>query len=189
MNASMLRFVACLLMLADHLGSLFLPGEPILRLVGRMAFPVFAFLVAQGCRWTRDPRRYAARLALLAAVSQLPFLLAFPSGYAGGNVVLTLLAGALACLAPPGRRGVTLGGMALVAEASRLDYGAAGVLAVFVFWWVGERREHRAAAFLAVGLLTAAREGLLALALGRSFGGDFLPQVFSGLAVWVAGRI
>lgn len=186
MNSSILRLIACGLMLADHLGSLFFPEDPVLRLLGRMAFPIFAFLVAQGCRWTRSPQRYVARLALLAAGSQIPFLLAFPDGYTGGNVVLTLLAGGVACLAPPARKSLVLICMALVSEFCRFDYGAAGVLAVFVFWWVGERMEHRIAAFLIVGLLTAGRHGILAVAIGRSFQNDFVAQAFSFLAVWVA---
>lgn len=186
MNSSTLRLIACGLMLTDHLGGLFFPGEPILRLIGRMAFPIFAFLVAQGCRWTKSPERYVTRLAALAAVSQVPFIVAFPGAYAGGNVVLTLLAGGLVCMAPPSRRALALVVLAGAAEVCRWDYGAAGVLAVFVFWWVGERRADRIVAFLAVGLLTAVREGLLGAALGRSFQCDFLLQAFSGLAVWVA---
>ena len=151
-----------------------------------------AWLVAWHSRSLRSSSRRAvdgpSRQAgtRLGWLSWLPFLLAFPDAYAAGNVVLTLLAGVVVCHAPPARQGWVLLVLACMAELCRLDYGAAGVLSVFVFWWVGERKGQRFAAFLLVGLLTAFREGVLSPLHGRSFQGDFVPQAFSVLAVWVA---
>ncbi len=70
-----------------------------MRLVGRVAFPLFAFMIAEGAVHTRDRRRYALRLLLLAVVSEIPFNLvaggtwSFP---ADQNTVFTLLLGLLA---------------------------------------------------------------------------------------------
>ena len=44
-----------------------------MRLVGRVAFPLFAFMIAEGAAHTRDRRRYALRLLLLAVISEVPF--------------------------------------------------------------------------------------------------------------------
>lgn len=44
-----------------------------MRLVGRVAFPLFAFMIAEGAAHTRDRRRYALRLLLLAVISEIPF--------------------------------------------------------------------------------------------------------------------
>lgn len=69
-----------------------------MRLVGRVAFPLFAFMIAEGAAHTRDRRWYALRLLLLAVISEIPFDLvagnmAFP---ADQNTVFTLLLGLLA---------------------------------------------------------------------------------------------
>ena len=70
-----------------------------MRLVGRVAFPLFAFMIAEGAVHTRDRRRYALRLFLLALISEIPFNLVaggtwlFP---ADQNTVFTLLLGLLA---------------------------------------------------------------------------------------------
>lgn len=70
-----------------------------MRLVGRVAFPLFAFMIAEGAAHTRDRRRYALRLLLLAVISEIPFDLVaggtwlFP---ADQNTVFTLLLGLLA---------------------------------------------------------------------------------------------
>ena len=71
-----------------------------MRLVGRVAFPLFAFMIAEGAVHTRDRRRYALRLLLLAVVSEIPFNLVAGGGTlvypADQNTVFTLLLGLLA---------------------------------------------------------------------------------------------
>ena len=70
-----------------------------MRLVGRVAFPLFAFMIAEGAAHTRDRRWYALRLLLLAVISEIPFDLVaggtwlFPTDQ---NTVFTLLLGLLA---------------------------------------------------------------------------------------------
>ena len=70
-----------------------------MRLVGRVAFPVFAFMIAEGAVHTKDRKRYALRLFFLALVSEIPFNLVaggtwlFPEDQ---NTVFTLLLGLLA---------------------------------------------------------------------------------------------
>ncbi len=70
-----------------------------MRLVGRVAFPLFAFMIAEGAVHTRDRKKYALRLLLLAVISEIPFNLVagrtwfFP---ADQNTVFTLLLGLLA---------------------------------------------------------------------------------------------
>ena len=55
-----------------------------MRLMGRVAFPLFAFMIAEGAAHTRDRRRYALRLLLLAVISEIPFDLV-----AGGNMAFS----------------------------------------------------------------------------------------------------
>ena len=48
-----LKIIAALAMLADHVGYLLFPDVTVLRIIGRLAFPIFAFTIAEGCKYTR----------------------------------------------------------------------------------------------------------------------------------------
>jgi len=86
-------------MLIDHIGLIFFPHLLIFRVIGRLSFPLFAWGVALGAKYTHDIKKYAWRLFLFALISQYPFNL-FGSitsvGSAKLNVIFTLLSGLLA---------------------------------------------------------------------------------------------
>ena len=63
-----LKLIACVTMLIDHIGAAFVPWMW-LRMVGRIAFPIYCFLLAEGAFYTRNPRRYGARLAVGALLA------------------------------------------------------------------------------------------------------------------------
>lgn len=77
MTTSMLKIIACLLMLIDHLGAALFPDAIILRMIGRLSFPMFAYLIAIGYSKTNSFSKYINRLMIFAFISQLPFSLAF----------------------------------------------------------------------------------------------------------------
>ena len=70
LNTSFLKVLALLLMLTDHLGVTLFPSVPELRMIGRMAFPLYAWCLVVGSVKTRNPLRYGLRLLLLAIISQ-----------------------------------------------------------------------------------------------------------------------
>ena len=76
LSAFDLKLLAMAAMLADHIGYLFFPQALWMRCVGRLAFPIFAFQVAEGWYRTHDRRRYFLRLALCGLLSEIPFELA-----------------------------------------------------------------------------------------------------------------
>lgn len=78
LTAFHLKLIALATMIVDHIGVVLVP-VPFLRNIGRVAFPLYAFLIAEGCRHTRSRERYLLRLGLLALVSEIPFDLAFHS--------------------------------------------------------------------------------------------------------------
>lgn len=137
-----LKAIACVTMLLDHIGAIFVPGYYtyyILRILGRIAFPIYCFLLVEGVYHTRSPRKYALRLSLGAVISEIPFDLAFYGGptLAHQNVMLTLLLGF--CVVEAGKR---LPGwiqfpaalaLAWLAEWLGTDYGAWGVVLIFLF--------------------------------------------------------
>lgn len=87
----MIKIIALLTMFIDHLGQIFFPKYYIFNLIGRLAFPLFAWGIANGYRKTKNFKSYAFRLFLLAVVSQYPYYLLFKNEFT--NVCFTLLFG------------------------------------------------------------------------------------------------
>lgn len=164
-TANQLKAMALVCMLVDHLWATLVPGREWMTCIGRIAFPIFAFELAQGYIHTRDLRGYAKRLALLAVVSEVPFDMV-----AGGtyfypwhqNVAWTLLAGLWAChCADRCRTAATLPAKlppllglltALLLPGLLLtDYGTAGVVMILLFW-LTRRGGWRCCAAQAAGL-------------------------------------
>ncbi|NLK74517.1 MAG: hypothetical protein GX288_04430 [Clostridiales bacterium] len=100
MNSFILKMIGIITMLLDHIGAVLLqPGTVpyfILRSIGRLAFPIFAFLIVEGFFHTRDLKKYMTRLGIFALLSEIPFDLAFNNkvlelGYQ--NIFFTLFLG------------------------------------------------------------------------------------------------
>lgn len=90
LSATALKLLALAAMTADHIGVLFFLGADAFRIVGRLAFPIFAFMIAEGCRYTRSMARYLGSIALLAFVCQLVYFFVERSLYMCVLVVFTL---------------------------------------------------------------------------------------------------
>lgn len=100
LNSLHLKLLAVVTMLIDHMGFTLFPHAVWMRAVGRLAFPIFCFLIAEGCAHTHDKKRYAGRLLLFAVLSELPFNLMCSGQWLSWNyqnVLWTLLIGALVC--------------------------------------------------------------------------------------------
>ena len=68
LSGSTIKIIACISMLIDHIGYMFFPYEPIFRIIGRLAFPLFAFFIAEGSYYTKKPLRRILLLLALAIV-------------------------------------------------------------------------------------------------------------------------
>ena len=62
LSGNALKILGALSMLADHVGLMFFPEVTALRIVGRLAYPIFAYMIAEGCAHTRNRRRYFLRI-------------------------------------------------------------------------------------------------------------------------------
>jgi len=148
LSGSVLKWIAILVMLIDHIGASGLSNAWVLRQIGRTAFPLFCFLIAEGAAHTKDIRKYLLRLGVFALVSEIPFDLALYGhviSWNHQNVYWTLFLGLgviyffqrypaeswKGCLAV-----LLLGG---VAEMGHADYGAVGVAVIVCMYLLREK--------------------------------------------------
>ncbi|MCL1982003.1 MAG: conjugal transfer protein TraX [Clostridiales bacterium] len=76
MTAFTLKIIATASMLSDHIGVVF--GVPaIFRVIGRIAFPIYAYMIAQGCIHTKNINKYLLRLGVFAIISEIPYDMVF----------------------------------------------------------------------------------------------------------------
>ena len=140
--------MAC--MLADHLWLALIPDNDWLTLVGRLAFPIFAFLTVEGFYHTHSLKRYIIRLAALAVISEIPFNL-LASGEVfyplHQNVIWTLLLGLIGIALMERAKNKGRIALTVITDAAVIiigaalgylcftDYYGAGMLTVFVFFF------------------------------------------------------
>jgi hypothetical protein len=79
LTGNQLKLIALITMTLDHVGMLLLPRVRILRAIGRIAFPIFAYMIAEGCQHTRNRRKYLLSMVSLAAICQVVYFFAMGS--------------------------------------------------------------------------------------------------------------
>ena len=87
LTKNQLKILAIVCMTIDHIGATFFPNVQLLRIIGRLAFPIFSYCIAEGCRFTHDKRRYFGGIFLCGLVCVIAFL---PVGGFYGNALLTM---------------------------------------------------------------------------------------------------
>ena len=136
-SANHLKLLACVFMLIDHIGALLLPQYQILRWIGRLAFPIFAYMTANGYRHSSNIRRYLLRLGLFAIFYQPIFRICM-GGHS--NIFATLLFGLAAIylyeeiLKRSSHQILALLPalvLVVLAQIVHLDFGAYGVTMIF----------------------------------------------------------
>lgn len=148
LTSNMLRTIAVLLMLSDHIWATYMSFGNWMTYIGRMAFPIFAFQIAEGFVYTSNFKKYSLRLLGFAIVSEIPFNLIYSSRFFNPyhqNVLFTLLLGLLAIYVLDNLKknftkkniGISLLWLALISIAATLgfvDYGFLGMLTVVMFY-------------------------------------------------------
>lgn len=178
LSGSQLKMLALITMTIDHIGFIFFPQVWWLRAIGRLAFPIFAYMIAEGCRYTRRRMRYWGSIALLALVCDAAEMIAEGSLYQSVMTTFTLSVGMIYALdwAMRGEnrreqllRSLLPAGAVLLAfflcellplllwtTDYHVDYRFSGAL-LPVLIYVGKRRETRLA-LAALGILATCLE-------------------------------
>ncbi|MEZ3433868.1 MAG: conjugal transfer protein TraX [Lachnospiraceae bacterium] len=142
LNSFQLKWIAIITMLIDHVGAVLFPYEIGLRIIGRIAFPIFCFLIVEGFSHTRNVRRYMARLGIFAVLSEVPYDLAFHGKLidtTGQNVFFTLLLGVLLMYLMEKTPNIFIKALEIflifcTAELLETDYSGRGVLLILIYY-------------------------------------------------------
>jgi hypothetical protein len=126
-----LKLIAIVTMIIDHVGWILLPDLIILRLIGRLSFPIFAYGIAKGYIYTANLKKYFIRLLIFAFISQPIYNFLLPGHL---NIFFTLIAG-LTCIYLIDKKRYLLALLPVVASMIfPMDYGIYGVLTIAMFY-------------------------------------------------------
>lgn len=81
LSGNQLKLIALFAMTCDHVGLQLLPQYDILRFIGRLAFPIFAFMIAEGAKYTKNRTKYFLQMFGLGVICQLVYFFAMGSLY------------------------------------------------------------------------------------------------------------
>ena len=129
-NRAMIQLAAMIFMVIDHVGIVFFPDVLILRAVGRLCFPLYAYLLAMGFHHTRSAVAYGLRLLLLASLSQ--WIYCDLLGYRL-NVIFLLVLGLLLLWFLQNRRFIPVCMILAMAVLVPVEYGLYGLFLIAVF--------------------------------------------------------
>ncbi len=170
-----IKIVAIILMVIDHVGYILMGNMPLLRLVGRISFPLFAFLLVNGYYHTTDRKKYLVRMIVMALVSEVFYDFTFHRNILdiyGQNVFFTLTVGLISFIVTDkfkeivskkidgivqklviavGEVGI-LGCFMILNRFIRADYGWYGILLIYLLYLTyGTKLRNKFMMVLAIG--------------------------------------
>jgi len=179
LDTSFLKVLALVLMLIDHLGAAIFTSIPEMRIIGRMALPLYAWCLVVGSVKTHSRLRYGLRLLITAVISQPLYMMALNHTWADMNILFTLL---IALIAIQGIRAKWMGSQFwvpalcyVVTGFLRVDYGWKGITFIILLYLARESRSGLCATFLAYSLFWGSSSSMV-----RDFFGITLPFTSMG---------
>ena len=144
LDTNLLKLVAILAMLIDHIGGAFFPETPIFRWIGRLAFPLFCYCMTVGLLYTHDIRRYLGRLAFNADD--------ILGNLTNWNIFFTLLLSLLAMWGLTTRRWWLFVLCVAALAFGNFDYNYNGVILMLIFYFCRNRPALLAGLYILVWL-------------------------------------
>ena len=162
MKTFLMKWIAVLTMITDHVGRMFFPDVHIFNIIGRIAFPLFAFLLVEGFVHTGNLKKYMLRMFIFACISEIPYDLAMQETwleFSRQNTIWTLTLGLLMlALCRKYQYSVwAVAGIAVVCCAAaallRFDYGAGGIVLILILYFLRDRQWLKYLAMLGLSVL------------------------------------
>ncbi len=174
-NTGLLKLIALVFMFIDHAGKMCFPAIPEMRMLGRIAFPVYCWCLVVGAAHTRSFPRYLGRILLIGLISQPLYMVALHHPLTDYNIFLTLFVALLGLWGLRERKllshlwapVLTL----MLAQLLDVDYGWKGVLLVFLLWAVRDSRSGIAAVMIAFCLFWGSASSTVQKFFGLSLTG------------------
>lgn len=171
-STGILKILALVFMFADHSGKMLFPGIPEMRMIGRLAFPLYCWCLVVGFHYTRSVPKYMLRLLVIGLVSQPLYMEALNHGWTQPNIFLTLLLGLAALW---GIREKWYGShiwapviALMLAVVLSCDYGWRGVALIMLLYAAQERKAAIAAVMIAFCMYWGSSYGLTTSFFGFS---------------------
>lgn len=181
---SLLKLIALVFMFIDHAGKMCFPGVPEMRLLGRIAFPLYCWCLVVGACHTRSFPRYLGRIALIGLISQPLYMVALNHPLTQYNIFLTLFIAVLGLWGLREKKFLShiwAPVLALMlAHLLNVDYGWRGVLLTFLLYAVRDSRGGIAAVMTAFCLYWGSTSSAVTEAFGVKLSG-LTRSRFSGL--------
>lgn len=159
-DGNLLKLIAMIAMLCDHAGKMLFPQYAVMRIIGRIAFPIYAYSLASGCVYTKNHLRYLKRIVLLALISQPLYAVAlahtvpamFSVSFAENpikaiwtfyinswnkpSILVTLAVGLMILWSIRNRELVLTAGLLIFSYLiqNKLDYGFKGIILILLFY-------------------------------------------------------
>src|SRR5476651_894519 len=146
MTTFQIKILAIIFMIVDHVGYIFFPHILFFRIIGRLSFPLFSWLIANGARYTHNGKSYFLRILAVAIISQIPYVLVTRLIYPDFWDLNALFALALGLLAIEVMKKTNSSFLqffvtfvcAFAAILFNIDYGAVGVVSVVFFYYYSQ---------------------------------------------------
>lgn len=165
-DTGLLKLVAIALMVVDHVGFQLMGNDLVMRSIGRLSFPIFAWCVVVGSEYTHDITAYMKRMALFYFVSQPCYVLAFGRAWTQHNIYLTLLLGLVAIWSLRDKQYWALPMTLLAAYFMSPNYGMDGVYVIILFYLV-RRSKLLAALVMSAFCLWWGRDSIVIMRIGE----------------------
>ena len=147
------KLLALLFMCFDHFGKMVFPSVPEMRIIGRIAFPLYCWCLVVGVEYTRSIPKYLLRMLITGIISQPLYMIALNHTLAEPNIFLTLV---IALLGLWGMKEKKWGSQwwapvltLFLAALTNANYGFRGVLIVYLLYMVRNSRPGIAAVMIA----------------------------------------
>ena len=178
-----LKVIALVFMFIDHAGKMIFPQFGEMRILGRIAFPIYAWCMIVGFHYTRSVPKYLLRILITGLVSQPLYMIALNHTWRQPNIFLTLFLGLCALWGIREKKYLSQIWAPVAAMALAIflgaDYGWRGVLLFIMLYAVQESRPGIAAVMVAYFLFWGSSYSITKSLFGIPINMDALPTVLS----------